>query len=132
MGPQTTLTFAGIELDTILFEARLPADKITKSKALLSKFLQCKKAALKQVQSLIGLLNFACSIVVPRRAFLRPLIDLTKGIRCASHFIWLSRSVKVGLRILRSFLDDSNGRSFFQGDFWSNSVNFNFLYQFCS
>jgi hypothetical protein len=90
VGPQTTLTFAGIELDTRLFEARLPADKIAKSKVLLSKFLQRKKATLKEVQSLIGLLNFACSVVVPGRAFLRRLIDLTKGIRCASHFIRLS------------------------------------------
>ncbi len=38
VGPQTTLTFAGIELDTRLFEARLPADKIAKSKVLLSTF----------------------------------------------------------------------------------------------
>ena len=50
VSPRTTLTFAGIELDIILFEARLPADKITKSKALLSKFLQRKKATLKEVQ----------------------------------------------------------------------------------
>jgi hypothetical protein len=119
------LTFAGIELDTILFEARLPADKITKSKALLSKFLQRKKATLKEVQSLIGLLNFACSVVVPGRAFLRRLIDLTKDIRCASHFIRLSRSVKADVRIWKSFWDDFNGRSFFLGDFWSNSVNLN-------
>ena len=115
--PRTTLTFAGIELDTILFEARLSADKITKSKALLSKFLQRKKATLKEVQSLIGLLNFACSVVVPGRAFLRRLIDLTKDIRCASHFIRLSRSVKADLRIWKSFLDDFNGRSFFLGGF---------------
>ena len=125
VGPRTTLTFAGIELDTILCEARLPADKITKSKALLSKFLQRKKATLKEVQSLIGLLNFACSVVVPGRAFLRRLIDLTKDIRCASHFIRLSRSVKADVRIWKSFLDDFNGRSFFLGDFWSNSVNLN-------
>ncbi len=125
VGPQTTLTFAGIELDTRLFEARLPADKIAKSKVLLSKFLQRKKATLKEVQSLIGLLNFACSVVVPGRAFLRRLIDLTKGIRCASHFIRLSRSVKADLRIWGSFLDDFNGRWFFLGDFWSNSVSLN-------
>ncbi len=64
-------------------------------------------------------------MVVPGRAFLRRLIDLTKGIRCASHFIRLSRSVKADLRIWGSFLDDFNGRWFFLGDFWSNSVNLN-------
>ena len=125
VGLRTTLTFAGIELDTIMFEARLPADKITKSKALLSKFLQRKKATLKEVQSLIGLLNFACSVVVPGRAFLRCLIDLTKDIRCASHFI---RLVDLSKRICvygNHFWMISTADRFFLGDFWSNSVNLN-------
>ena len=33
--PHTTLTFVGIELDTMMLEARLPADKILKAQALL-------------------------------------------------------------------------------------------------
>ena len=35
-GPATTLSFAGIELDSILSEARLPLDKIDKSRNLIS------------------------------------------------------------------------------------------------
>ena len=59
-------------------EARLPNDKITKT--FLSDFLRRKKVSLKETQSLIGFLNFACSVVVPGRAFHRRFIDLTK--RC--------------------------------------------------
>ncbi len=77
VGPHTTLTFAGIELDTMMLEARLPADKILKAQAFLLAFSKRKKATLKEVQSLILLLNFACSVVVPGRAFLRRLIDST-------------------------------------------------------
>ena len=47
-------------------EARLPNDKITKTKTFLSDFLRRKKVSLKETQSLIGL-NFACSVVVPGR-----------------------------------------------------------------
>ena len=79
VGPQTVLIFAGIELDTNTMETQLPNNKITKTKTFLSDFLRHKKVSLKETQSLIGLLNFACSVVVPGRAFLRRLIDLTKG-----------------------------------------------------
>lgn len=43
VGPQTTLTFAGIELDTVALEARLPADKIIKAQALILSFLKRKR-----------------------------------------------------------------------------------------
>ena len=125
VGPRTTLTFAGIELDTVRLEARLPADKITKTRALLLSFLPRKKATLQEVQSLIGLLNFAGSVVMPGPAFLRRLIDLTKGIKCATHFIRLSRSFKADLSMWKSFLDDFNGRSFFLDDCWSTSSSLN-------
>jgi hypothetical protein len=57
VGPSTILTFAGIELDTNTMEARLPADKILKTRSILSEFLCRRKATLKEVQSLLGLLN---------------------------------------------------------------------------
>mgnify|MGYP002803382934 len=97
VGPQTTLTFASIELDTVMFEAPLPADKIAKTQALLLSFLTRTKATLQEVQSLIGLLNFACSVVIQGRPFLQRLIDFNKGIKSATHFIRLSRSVKADL-----------------------------------
>ena len=76
-GPATTLSFAGIELDSVSFEARLPQEKIDKCLCLISDFLTRKKVTLKEIQSLTGMLNFACSVVVPGRAFLRSFIDLT-------------------------------------------------------
>ena len=46
-GPATTLSFAGIELDTIQLEARLPAEKNLKCKDLISDFLKRKKGDIK-------------------------------------------------------------------------------------
>ena len=80
VGPSTVLTFAGIELDTVRSEARLPHDKVMRCTSMLSDYLKRKKVTLRELQSLIGLLNFACSVVLPGRAFLRHLIDLTIGI----------------------------------------------------
>ena len=121
MGPSQILSFAGIELDTCLMEARLPSDKIAKCKAQLSDFLSRKKVTLKEIQSLTGLLNFACSVVRPGRTFLRRLIDLTLGLRAPHHRIKLNRQVREDLRVWLSFLSEYNCKSFFLADTWLSS-----------
>ena len=88
-GPSTTLTFGGIELDSIKSEARLPQEKILKCVETISAFLKRKKVCLQQLQSLIGLLNFATSVITPGTAFLRRLYDLTQGVQKPHHFIRL-------------------------------------------
>ena len=62
-GPATSMSFAGIELDSILWEACLPLDKIEKCVSLISEFCRRKKVTLKEIQSLVSLLNLACSVV---------------------------------------------------------------------
>ena len=121
VGPSTTLAFAGIELDTVLMEARLPKEKLDKCRELLSAFLHRRKVTLQEIQSLTGLLNFACTVVVPGRAFLRRLIDLTIGVQKPHFLIRLSREVKQDLLVWQSFLAGFNGRSFFLTDQWTNS-----------
>lgn len=67
--PTTTLTFLGLELDTLKMEIRLPLDKLTQLKAEIKKFQTKHSATLKELQSLIGMLNFACNVVPPGRTF---------------------------------------------------------------
>ena len=124
-GPSTAMSFAGIELDSIFLEARLPRDKIEKCISLISDFIHRKKVTLKEVQSLNGLLNFACSVIRPGRAFLRRLIDLTVGVRLPNHYIRLNREVKEDLKTWLSFLLNFNGRYFFLDDLWLNSSKLN-------
>ena len=68
---KTILSFAGIELDSLAMVAHLPADKLQKCHDLITIFLRRKKVTLKELQSLCGLLNFACSVVKLGRVFLR-------------------------------------------------------------
>ena len=72
------MTFLGIELDTIAMEARLPLDNFLKIKNCLSEMRVRRKVTLRDLQSLIGLLNFACCVVQPGRTFLCKLIDVLK------------------------------------------------------
>ena len=121
IGPSQTLSFAGIEVDSLLMEARLPLDKVEKFIGILSDFLKKNRVTLKEVQSHIGLLNFACSIIVPGQAFLRRLIDLTMGVRSPNFSIRLTRSVKEDLNVWLSFLSHYNCKSLFVPDVWNNS-----------
>ena len=109
LGPLSTISFAGIELDKM--EARLPPDKLAKCQDLISGFLRHRKVTLREIQSLTGLLNFACSVVVPGRLFLRLLIDLTLGIRSPHFLIRVTREVKEDLKVWQQFLSGFNGRS---------------------
>ncbi len=86
-----------------------------------SVFFSKRKVSLKELQSLIGLLNFACSVVVPGRVFLRRLINLTIGIRKPHYFIRLTCEVRKDLKIWKIFLDSFNGKSFFLEDGWASS-----------
>ena len=42
-GPSTILTFAGVELDTIHCESRLPEDKLLKCKQLIDEFIKKRR-----------------------------------------------------------------------------------------
>ena len=127
VGPSTNLSFVGIELDSLSMEAGLFHDKIHKYTALIWQFLRRKKVPLQELQSLLGLLNFACAVVKPGRAFLRQLIDLALGIPSAHHLIHLTSEAKADLRLWLSFLSKFNGKSFFLLDEWFNSHKLNLL-----
>jgi len=112
-GPSTTLQFAGITLDTINMEARLPDEKLQKCNAQLLAMHKRRKTTLKELQSLIGLLNFTCSVVLPGQAFPRRLIDLTKGVSLPHHHIRIIEACRHDLQVWLHFLRDFNGRTFF-------------------
>lgn len=122
VGPDTSLQFAGITLDSVLQEARLPDDKLQKCHTLLTSFYSRRKVTLKELQSLIGLLNFTCSVVLPGRAFLRRLIDLTIGLQRPHHHIRLNKDAKADLQVWMRFLVGFNGRAFFLDDLWVTSA----------
>ena len=106
VSPSTTLQFAGIILESIAMQATisLPEDKLTKCCDQLTLWYLRKRVTLWELQSLIVLLNFMCSVIVPGSAFLCRLIDLTRGIRNPRHFIRITRECKYDINVRLSFL----------------------------
>lgn len=124
VGPATKLSFAGILLDTTEMTASLPPDKVEKCREAVNMLKKRKKVTVKVLQSVTGLLNFACQVVVPGRAFLRRLYDLTTGPGKKSyHHIRLNKQARADLAAWEVFLQHFNGKSFFLSDSWETSVN---------
>ena len=75
-GPSTCLTFLGIEIDTIMMQARLFSEKLSRLKQELRSSIIKKTMLKRDLQRLTGLLQFASRVVKPGRPFLRRLYAL--------------------------------------------------------
>ncbi|PIL25946.1 hypothetical protein GSI_11700 [Ganoderma sinense ZZ0214-1] len=75
--PMTCLDFLGLDLDTDAMEARMPADKLRWLGELLSAWEDKRTCRLRELQALIGFLQFAAHVVPHARAFIRRLIEFS-------------------------------------------------------
>ena len=110
-GPSRTITFLGIQLDTIQMEARLPTDKLAKYTTNISQLAKQQTITLGSLKSVIGQLSFATSVIPSGRPFLRRLHNLTIGKIKPSQQILLHRSAKLDLLMWSTFLANHNGKT---------------------
>ena len=119
--PTTVLVFLGLEIDSEKMVVRIPLEKLIEIKQKVSLMLSAKKTTLKEMQSLIGVLNFACRAIVPGRPFIRRLINQTKGLNKPFHHLHITRSMKEDMSMWLTFFDRFNGVSVFHDRFWVSS-----------
>ena len=110
-GPNQTIIFWGIELDTEAMEARLPKEKLECLKEELQEWSGRKSCQKRSLLSLIGKLSHACKVVLAGRIFLRRMIDRAKTARRLVH---LTAEFHSDLAWWRTFLDYWNGCSMMQ------------------
>ncbi|XP_073518808.1 uncharacterized protein [Phyllobates terribilis] len=111
IGPVTSLSFLGILIDTVEMECRLPAEKVVDLLELVSRVKRLHKITLRELQSLLGKLNFALRIMPMGRAFCRRLSLATAGAKSPHHFIRLRKELRDDLGIWAQFLESYNGKS---------------------
>lgn len=120
-GPCTVLEFMGIILDSEQMQARLPLDKVQRILSLLESFQHRKSCTLKELQSLIGTLNFACKVIPPGRPFLQRMIELTRNLSKSHHHLKLSLGFFKDLAMWQEFISSWNGASFFLPSHWEDT-----------
>ncbi|KAM9323781.1 interferon-induced protein with tetratricopeptide repeats 5-like [Gastrophryne carolinensis] len=108
-GPATSIKFLRIEIDTVEEVCRLPADKVRDLETGLEGILGLRKIRLKQLQSVLGKLNFACRVLPMGQVFMRRLSLATVEIKEPYHFIRLTAERKEDVQMWVSFLKSFNG-----------------------
>ncbi len=109
-GPSTTISFLGLELDSMTMELRLPQDKLNRLRAVLESWKGRKVGKKRELLSLIGLLSHASKAVrpgrdhMPVRVYVRRLIDLSTVAKHMDHYIQINREARVHIAWWRSFL----------------------------
>ena len=111
--PSMNTVFLGIELDTQTQCAKLPMDKLNEYSSLIDHHLSKSKITQHDLESLVGKLSFAAS-VVPARPFLRRLIDLINPHHKPYYYTSLSKETKEDLLTWKQFLSDYNGITYFR------------------
>ncbi|XP_061470916.1 uncharacterized protein LOC133379514 isoform X1 [Rhineura floridana] len=115
-GPAPILTFLGIEIDTLAQCCRLPLLKLDLLREKVAHILASRKTTLLAPQELSGLLNFACRVIAPGRAFLRRVYDAMSQLSHLRHHIRVSAALKADLIVWSAFLREFNGVFFWRHD----------------
>ena len=110
-GPSTHLSFLGIEIDTESLLFRLPPDKLDKMKSELSHCVLRRSVTKRELQSLVGLLQFATKVIRPGRPFLRRLYAMQDIGSHPDHHIRLNGAAKADILWWHVFASQWNGIS---------------------
>lgn len=107
--PATILAILGIELDTDDLMLHLPKEKLDRIIALFADWSNMRSCTKKELQSLIGQLQHATTIIKPGRTFLRRMYDMLFLAKQPHHHIRLNANFKSDLAWWSLFLHSWNG-----------------------
>ena len=108
-GPTSKLTYLGIEIDTGALVLRLPEEKLTALRPLISSW-QGRRWCRKTDLSIAGKQQHASIVVRPGKSFLCS-VRAVQGIHSGHHFIRINRTMRSDLAWWGLFLESLNGVS---------------------
>ena len=105
------LTFLGIQIDTVAMELSLPPDKLSRTTETVLEWTSKRVATKKQLQSFIGTLSHAATVVTPGRTFLRCMIDTMKMRKHQHQHVRLNKDFQSDVQWWACFLQGWKGKS---------------------
>ncbi|XP_034562822.1 uncharacterized protein LOC117829305 [Notolabrus celidotus] len=127
VGPSTRLEFLGITLDSVLMQASLPLDKLSRIREALSSYSSAAGVTKRGLLSLLGHLNFAMRIIPHGRSFVSHLLTLANSVVDLSDLVVLDEGCRSDLRFWSVLCNEWNGISFFYNDFVESSDSLRFF-----
>jgi hypothetical protein len=109
--PSTACLVLGLMIDTVTMRVSLPELRLSRLKDYLNTWAEKDSATNREVQELIGQLQFACNATQNGHSFLRRLIDQVKGCKFLDDAIQLGFDAKQEIKVWQQFLPEWNGVS---------------------
>ena len=78
--PTTRIEFLGVTLDATTMTMEIPQEKIEEVLGIINTWLYCTAATRREMESLIGKLQFMGKCIKPGRVFIARLINWMKGL----------------------------------------------------
>ena len=122
-GPSTVLQYLGLIIDTKNLLVRIPLEKIKDLTLQIEHLLAVKKATLRELQSLIGSLNFACRAIRQGRPFIRRLINAISNLKRPHYLIRINKGMRLDLKVWLDFFKQHNGISVFYNKLWVSNAD---------
>ena len=117
--PSTSMTFVGVLFNTITMTIEITPGRLQEIMSLLSVWLDKSEASLKEIQSLLGKLNFVAPCVRPGRIFISRMLKWLKVLyRQNSNLNVIPGYVKKDILWWHTFLPQYNGVSMMLYEEW--------------
>ncbi|PPR04749.1 hypothetical protein CVT24_006895 [Panaeolus cyanescens] len=107
--PRTVVDFLGLDLDSTLMQARLPADKLAYLQDLVSSWSSKRSATLRETQELTGFLQFASQVIPAARTFIRRIIDFSMKFHSPFQRLHIPTGCRADLHWWKCFASAWNG-----------------------
>ncbi len=112
-GPDRVITFLGIEIDTNAGRLRLPEVKLHRLQEMIRSWVGRRSTTRKDLESFLGHLCHAATVVRSGRSFLRALFALFQQAKQPHHFIRLTAGARADILWWRCLLGHWSGSSVF-------------------
>ncbi|XP_033746941.1 uncharacterized protein LOC117332165 [Pecten maximus] len=121
-GPVQILVFLGLEINTQDMSVRIPQGKLLELKEKLLALYNCRKATVKEIQALSGLLNFCSSAIPCAKAFNIRFYDSISGMVNPRHHVRLTCDLKEDIQVWLVFLEFFNGVTYIPDLEWTSDT----------
>ena len=107
--PSNCLVFYGAEIDSNAMQVALPEDKLQRYSALVASTINASHISVRELQSLVGKLQYATCVVTAGNAFLHRLRALIPHPAKPFWRLRLTTQAKKDLKVWQEFLQNYNG-----------------------
>ena len=114
--PSRVMIFLGLEVNTILMTLKIPHEKMCEIRTVLRQWLSKSVASKREIQQLVGLLNFAAGCIKPGRIYFSRILNVLRG--CDRGCVYISSDLRKDIEWWWNCAERFNGISYIMNPSW--------------